>query len=85
MTQQTNTQNNDFRDFALVLRAALLMVVRWIEKRYMVKGDCATHTQPVAFVNVTDTMCGNANTISDLRLPQMPTPPTTQGRPRQKA
>jgi len=26
--------NDDFKDFMLVLRKALLMIVRWIEKRY---------------------------------------------------
>jgi hypothetical protein len=28
--------NDELRDFLLVLRRALLMVVRWIEKRYEV-------------------------------------------------
>lgn len=59
MTTQQN--NDDFKAFALVLRAALLMVVRWIEKRYSLKGagDCETHTPPVPFVQATNTIVAN--------------------------
>jgi len=31
------TDDDTMRDFLLVLRQALLMVVRWIEKRYEIK------------------------------------------------
>lgn len=30
----TETQSDDLRDFLLVVRRALLMLVRWIERRY---------------------------------------------------
>ena len=29
------SSEDEFRDFALMLRTALLMIVRWIERRYM--------------------------------------------------
>ena len=31
--------DDDFKDFLLILRRALLMVVRWIEKHYEVNDD----------------------------------------------
>jgi len=32
-------RDDDLREFMLVLRRALLMVVRWIEKRYAIQSD----------------------------------------------
>ncbi len=34
MTTPTTTQPDEMREFMLVLRQALLMVVAWIERRY---------------------------------------------------
>jgi len=32
-------KDNDLKDFLMVLRQALLMIVRWIEKRYCRKDE----------------------------------------------
>ena len=34
-----STQHDDLRDFLLILRRALLMVVRWIERTYEVNDN----------------------------------------------
>lgn len=43
------TNKDDFREFALVLRNALMMIVRWIEKKYMLPpgGGPVTHPVPM--------------------------------------
>lgn len=38
MVENTNN-DNDLADFLMVLRQALLMIVRWIEKRYCRKEE----------------------------------------------
>ena len=46
MTQPTPNNTTELRDFMLAVRNALLIVVRYIEKRYM---DNKTTTQTVGF------------------------------------
>lgn len=48
------TSEDEFREFALMLRAALLMIVRWIERRYMTPEEAkvpVTHLDSPARAN----------------------------------
>lgn len=46
------TQQNDLREFLLILRQSLLMIVRWIERKYL---DTASQTPVVPFSGETST------------------------------
>ena len=37
---------DDFKEFALVLRSALLMIVRWIERKYLITDKVSQLDMP---------------------------------------
>jgi hypothetical protein len=40
-TQNNANKNDEMREFMLMVRQALLMVVRWIERRYIADSSAA--------------------------------------------